>query len=158
MARGGKKINKREIQPDLKYHDVRVAKFINYLMIGGKKSIAEAIVYDAFEKIEKETKKNPVLIFEQALKNVGPLLEVKPIRIGGATYQVPYEVPPVRQFTLGAKWIIEAARKKQGKSMASFLAEEILDAYNNQGAAVKRKLDIHRTAEANRAFAHYARF
>ena len=158
MARGIKKIKKIEIKPDIRYQDVRVAKFINYLMQGGKKSLAESIVYNAFEKIKKEAQKDPILVFEQAIKNASPLLEVKPIRIGGATYQVPYEVASSRQFTLGAKWIIEATRKGQGKPMADLLAEEILAAYNNQGSAVRKKLDLHKMAEANRAFAHYARF
>ena len=158
MPRGRKFIKKREIQPDFKYGDVRVAKFINYVMKKGKKSLAEKIVYKAFDMVKKKTGKNPLEVFEQAIKNAGPLLEVKPMRIGGATYQVPYEVSSARRFTLGAKWLIEAAQKRQGKPMEEFLAEEILAAYNNEGAAVKKKLDTHKMAEANKAFAHYARF
>jgi small subunit ribosomal protein S7 len=158
VPRGKKLIKKRTIQPDIKYGDVRVAKFINYVTKKGKKSLATKIVYKAFDKIQKETGKNPLEVFDQAIKNAGPLLEVRSTRVGGATYQVPYEVPPHRQFTLGAKWIIEAASKKQGKPMEDFLAEEIIAAYNNEGAAVKKKLDLHKTAEANKAFAHYARF
>lgn len=158
MARGRKKYKKREIKPDIKYGDVRVAKFINYVMKDGKKNLARKIVYAAFEKIKKQTGKDPIKVFEKAIENAGPLLEVRPIRIGGATYQVPYEVPPHRQFTLGAKWIIEAARKRQGRPMEDFLAEEIIAAYNNEGSVVKKKLDLHKLAEANKAFAHYARF
>jgi small subunit ribosomal protein S7 len=158
MPRGKKLIKKRTIQPDIKYGDVRIAKFINYVMKRGKQSVASEIVYKAFDKIEKETKKPALEVFNQAIKNTGPLLEVRSTRVGGVTYQVPYEVSPHRRFTLGAKWIIESALKKQGKPMEDFLAEELIAAYNNEGAAVKKKLDLHKTAEANKAFAHYARF
>lgn len=158
MPRGNRKIRKREIKPDRKYGDVRVAKFINYVMRKGKKTLAEKIVYQALEGASKKLGKPPLHVFEKAIENAGPLLEVRPTRVGGASYQVPYEVPPHRRFTLGAKWIIEAARKKQGKSMAEFLEEEFIAAYNNEGAAVKKKLESHKMAEANRAFAHYARF
>jgi len=158
MPRGRRLIKRREIEPDLNFGDVRVAKFINYVMRRGKKSLAQKIVHDALDKVAQETKKLPLLVLEQAIKNAGPLLEVRSTRVGGATYQVPYEVSPHRRFTLGAKWIIEAAEKKQGKPMAEFLAEEIIAAYNNEGTAVKKKLDTHKVAEANKAFAHYARF
>jgi small subunit ribosomal protein S7 len=158
MPRGQRKIPKRKIQPDSRYHDVRVAKFINYVMRKGKKSLAQRIVYRALEKASQMLNQPPLVVFEKAIENAGPLLEVRPRRIGGVTYQVPYEVPPHRRFTLGAKWIIEAARKRQGKPMEDFLAEELVAAYNNEGTAVKKKLDTHKMAEANRAFAHYARF
>lgn len=158
MPRSGRLIKKREIESDSKYNDVRVAKFINYVMERGKKSLAEQIVHRALDRVAKAIDKPPLLIFEKAIKNTGPLLEVRPTRIGGATYQVPYEVSPHRQFTLGAKWIIEAARKKHGKPIEEFLAEEIISAYNNEGTAVKKRLDTHKMAEANKAFAHYARF
>lgn len=158
MPRGQKIIKKREIQPDLRYGDVKVAKFINYVMRKGKKSKAQNIVYKAFEIIKEKTHQDPIKIFDQAVKNAGPFLEVRPKRIGGATYQIPYEVSPYRRFTLGAKWIIEAAKSKKGKPMFYKLTEEILAAYNNEGTAVKKKLDTHKMAEANKAFAHYARF
>jgi small subunit ribosomal protein S7 len=158
VPRGNKKIKKRKIQPDKKYGDVRIAKFINYVMQRGKKSLAEKIVYESLERASKILNKPPLAIFEQAINNASPLLEVRPTRIGGATYQVPYEVPPHRRFTLGAKWIIDAALKKQGKPMVDFLTEELIAAYNNEGTAVKKKLETHKMAEANRAFAHYARF
>ena len=158
MPRGHKKIKKREILPDSKYQDVRVAKFINYLMLRGKKSLAAEIVYAAFDIVAQKTGKKPLEVFEKAIENAKPLLEVRPTRIGGATYQVPYEVPEARGFTLALKWIIAAARSKKGKAMQEKLAEELLAAYNNEGAAVKKKLDTHKMAEANRAFAHYARF
>lgn len=158
MPRGKKIIPKREIKSDLVYVDQKVAKFINYVMKDGKKSLAEKIVYSAFNQIKQKTGKNPKEVFEVAVMNAGPLVEVRPRRIGGATYQIPFEVPPSRQFTLGAKWIIEAAREKEGKPMSDFLTEEILAAYNNEGRAVKKKIETHKMAEANKAFAHYARF
>ncbi|MCX6807062.1 MAG: 30S ribosomal protein S7 [Candidatus Berkelbacteria bacterium] len=157
MPRGRKLIKKREILPDLKYQDIRVAKFINYICKRGKKSLAQKIVYQSFDLAAKKIKKPAVEIFEKALENAGPLLEVRSTRIGGATYQVPYEVPQGRRFTLAARWIVEAAFNKQGKPMAEFLAEEIIAAYNNEGTAVKKKLDTHKMAEANKAFAHFAR-
>ena len=158
MPRGRRSFKKQETKPDIRYGDVRVAKFIKYLIEGGKKSLAEQIVYNALDKASKETGKTPLEVFQKAIENTGPLLEVRPMRVGGATYQVPYEVQPSRRFTLGAKWIIGAARKKQGKPMSDLLAEEIIAAYNNEGSAVKKKIDTHKMAEANKAFAHYARF
>lgn len=157
MPRGKKLVRKREIQPDLKYHDIRVAKIMNYLMEAGKKSLAKKVLYEALDKVAKQTGQPAIVVFEQAIKNASPLLEVRPTRIGGATYQVPYEVPTHRRFTLGAKWVVEAARTKQGKPISDFLAEEIIAAYNNEGTAVKKKLDTHKMAEANKAFAHFAR-
>lgn len=147
---------KRERKPDLKYSDVRVGRFINYVMEQGKKSIAQKVVYDAFEQIEKKTKKEPMAIFEKALENASPQVEVVSRRVGGANYQVPRPVRPDRQFILAAKWIVAAARLRKGKPMAERLAEEFLAASNNEGSAIKKKQDTHRMAEANRAFAHFA--
>ena len=151
-----KKKEKREIIPDLVYNNVTVAKFINQVMRRGKKSIARKIVYRAFELIKTKTQKEPLEAFEQALKNVTPFLEVRPRRIGGATYQVPRPVPPERAQTLATRWILEAARSKRGKPMREKLAEELIEAAGNKGVAVKKKEDTHRMAEANRAFAHFA--
>lgn len=147
---------KREHKPDLKYNSVTLARFINYLMKDGKKSIAEKILYDSFDIIKKQTNQNPVEVFEKAIQNASPDLEVVSRRIGGANYQVPREVRPERKFFLAAHWIIEAARSKKGKPMANKLSEEILAAFKNEGAAIKKKQDTHRMAEANRAFAHFA--
>jgi len=158
VPRGNRKIKKRETKPDLKYSDVRLAKFINYVMQKGKKSKAEQIVYRALDNAAQKLNKEPLLIFEQAIENAGPVVEVRGTRIGGATYQVPYEVHAHRRFALGAKWIVDAALQKQGKPMADILSKELIAAYNNEGAAVKKKLDTHKMAEANKAFAHYARF
>jgi small subunit ribosomal protein S7 len=124
----------------------------------GKKSVANKIVYDAFDKIAAETKTDPKTVFEQAVRNVSPILEVKGRRIGGANYQVPMEVQEPRKTTLGMKWIIDAARSKKGKPMAERLALEMMEAYNKQGAAIKKREDVHKMAEANKAFAHFARF
>jgi small subunit ribosomal protein S7 len=152
-----KKIKKRIILPDPVYNNPYVSKFINHVMRCGKKSLARKIVYGAFEKIKKETKRQPLEIFIEALKNAGPLLEVRPMRIGGATYQVPREVKKERRVTLAMRWIIQAAKKKKGKSMQEKLAEELISAANNEGEAVRKKINMHRMAEANRAFAHFAR-
>ena len=151
-----RKIRRRELEPDPKYGSALVTKLINYVMRKGKKSLARSIVYDAFEIIKEKTKKDPVEVLEQALKNAGPLLEVRPRRIGGATYQVPMEVKPHRRIALGMRWIVEAARSRKGKPMEEKLAQELIDAYNNTGAAVKKKENMHKMAEANKAFAHYA--
>ena len=132
-----------------------VQKFINRLMKHGKKSKAQKIVYDSFKIIEDKTKKNPLEVFEQAMHNVTPRIEVKPKRVGGATYQVPLEVTPHRQNSLAIRWMLNAARSRGGRTMAAKLAAELMDAANSQGSAVKRKDDTHRMAEANRAFAHY---
>lgn len=148
--------NKREILPDSLYHNVVVAKFINHIMERGKKTIAEKIVYTALEKIKDETKKDPIEIFDLALRNASPALEIKSRRIGGANYQVPVEVRGNRKNNLAMRWIIDAARSKSGKPMAEKLANELLEASKNQGAAIKKKEDTLRMAEANKAFAHYA--
>lgn len=151
-----KKGEKRIILPDPVYNNVTVAKFINQVMRRGKKTIARKIVYKSLEIIKEKTKKDPLEVFEQALKNAAPLLEVKPKRIGGATYQVPREVKRERRLTLAMRWIIQAAKLKKGKTMKEKLAEELIEAANNRGFAVKKKEDTHRMAEANRAFAHFA--
>ena len=150
------KKTKPEISPDPVYKNTQVAKFINHVMRQGKKTIARKIVYDTFDIIGEKTKKDPLETFDQALKNAAPFLEVRPKRIGGATYQVPMEVKGDRKITLAMRWIIGAAKSKKGKSMEERLAEEIISAANNTGAAVKKKQDTHRMAEANRAFAHFA--
>ena len=146
---------RREIGPDSKYNSVMVTGFINRLMMRGKKSIAERILYDAFDIIENRVRKNPLDVFEQAVTNAAPILEVKPRRVGGATYQVPVEVRPERRLSLAMRWLVQNARKRTGKSMAEKLAAELMDAAQGQGATIKKKEDTHRMAEANRAFAHY---
>jgi small subunit ribosomal protein S7 len=155
MAKGKKKI-KQIISPDPVYNNVTVSKFINQVMRRGKKTIAKKIVYKSFDMIKEKTKKDPLEVFEQALKNAAPMLEVKPKRIGGATYQVPREVKRERRITLAMRWIIQAARSKKGRPMREKLAEELIGAADNTGWAVKKKEDTHRMAEANRAFAHFA--
>lgn len=149
---------KRDHKPDIEYGSVSVQRFINYLMEGGKKNVATKIMYEAFEIIKKQNKEQePLPVFEKALENVSPIVEVTTRRVGGANYQVPREVRQARKFMLTARWIIEAARKKSGKPMAQRLADEIMLASKNEGAAIKKKKDTHRMAEANRAFAHFAR-
>jgi len=152
----GKKKLKREIMPDPVYNNITVAKFINQVMRRGKKTIAQKIVYGSFDIVKEKTKKEPLEVFEKALENVEPLLEVKPKRIGGATYQVPREVRGKRRLTLAIRWIIQAAKSKRRKPMREKLAEELIEASENRGAAIKKKEDTHRMAEANRAFAHFA--
>lgn len=154
----GKRAPKRKILPDPKYKSVHIAKFINYIMRKGKKSLAQNIVYQTFDILKERTKQDPIEIFEQAVKNVSPALEVRSRRIGGANYQIPVPVRGDRKLALAYRWIIEAARSKKGKPMQEKLAAELLAAYNNEGAAIKKKQDMHRMAEANRAFAHFARF
>ncbi|MFC1952331.1 30S ribosomal protein S7 [Chloroflexota bacterium] len=146
---------KREISPDAKYRSVIVSRLINRVMQCGKKSTAERIVYGAMEVLEREESKPPVTVLEQAVKNATPLLEVKPRRIGGATYQVPVEVRPDRSLSLAMRWLVNSARARPGKSMVEKLAAELGGAYNGQGATIKRREDTHRMAEANRAFAHF---
>ena len=146
---------KREINPDAKFGNLVISKFMNTIMIQGKKSVAEAIVYGALEAIEGKTKSDPIKVFEQALDNVMPSIEVRSRRVGGATYQVPVEVRTVRRQALGIRWIITAARERSEKTMTDRLSAELLDASNNRGNAVKKREDTHRMAEANRAFAHY---
>ena len=154
MPRRGQAI-KRETHPDAKYHNVIIAQLSNKIMMGGKKSLAEKIVYKAMGIIEQQEKKAPVDVLEQAVKNVTPLLEVKPRRIGGATYQVPVEVQPGRGLSLAMRWLIKSARGRAGKSMAEKLAAELSDAAKGEGVTIKKRDDTHRMAEANRAFAHY---
>ena len=146
---------KREIQPDPKFGNAVVTKFMNSVMYEGKKSVAETIVYGALEIIEGKTKQNPIQVFQQALDNVMPSIEVRSRRVGGATYQVPVEVRTVRRQALGIRWIISAARERNEKTMTERLSAELLDASNNRGSAVKKREDTHKMAEANRAFSHY---
>lgn len=146
---------KREIPPDVRYNSVYVQSFINRVMRRGKKSLATRLVYEAFDLIEERTKKTPLEIFEQAIKNVSPVMEVKPRRVGGATYQVPMEVPPERRFALATRWILMAAKSRSGKSFSQKLADELMDAANNTGNAIRRREETHKMAEANRAFSHY---
>jgi small subunit ribosomal protein S7 len=146
---------KREVEPDLRYDNVHVSMFVNRLMHGGKKSVATRVLYDSFNLIESRSKQPAIEVFERALQNVSPQVEVKPRRVGGSTYQVPVEVAPHRRLSLAMRWILMAARKRGGRSMAEKLAAEFMDAMNGQGAAIKRKDDAHRMAEANRAFSHY---
>jgi small subunit ribosomal protein S7 len=146
---------RRETAPDIKYNSVLVAKFINKLMTSGKKSTAQRIFYDALDLVEARSKRPGLEVFEHAVKNATPILEVKPRRVGGATYQVPVEVRPDRRLSLAIRWLVQSTRKRSGKSMAEKLASELMDAANNTGATVKRREDTHKMAEANRAFAHY---
>ena len=146
-----------EAKPDSLHDSMLVGKFINRLMLDGKKSTAERVMYGALEEIQKLKKdENPVTVLETAIKNVSPMVEIRPRRVGGATYQVPREVNPKRRLSLALRWMVGAARAKKGKPMAKKLAEEILLATKNEGSAIKKKLDTHRMAEANRAFAHFA--
>ncbi|MFC1974522.1 30S ribosomal protein S7 [Chloroflexota bacterium] len=148
-------VKKREIFPDAKHHSTIVARLINKVMICGKKSTAERIVYDALQIMEQEASKEPVSILEQAVKNATPLLEVKPRRVGGATYQVPVEVRQDRALSLALRWLVSSTRARTGKSMAEKLAAELGEAAQRQGATIKRRENVHKMAEANRAFAHY---
>ncbi len=150
-----REVPERVIIPDSKYNNKLVSKFTKSIMRDGKKSIAESILYNAFDIIKQKTNESPVKIFEQALENVKPMIEVKSRRVGGSTYQVPTEVRPSRRTALGIRWIIGFARKRSEKSMANKLAAELLDAANKKGAAVKKKDDTHKMADANKAFAHY---
>jgi small subunit ribosomal protein S7 len=146
---------RREILPDPKFGNLKVSRFMNSVMRQGKKSVAESIVYGALSTIEQKIKQNPIAVFEQALDNVMPSVEVRSRRVGGATYQVPVEVRPERRQTLAIRWIIDAAHERNEKTMVDKLSGELLDASNNRGNAVKKREDTHRMAEANRAFSHY---
>ena len=146
---------KRKILPDPKYGNLKVAKFMNQIMKNGKKSLAEGIVYGAFNEIESKSKKEPVEVFEKALEEVGPVVEVKARRVGGATYQVPLEVRPSRRQALAMRWLVNSARARSEKTMTLKLANELLDASEGKGEAIKKKEDTHRMAEANRAFSHF---
>jgi len=145
----------REVRPDARYNSVHLQAFINRVMQRGKKSTASTLVYDAFDLIEKRTKKSPLETFELAIKNVAPVMEVRPRRVGGATYQVPMEVSPDRRFSLATRWLLMAAKGRPGKSFAQKLADELMDAANNTGVAIRRRDETHKMAEANRAFSHY---
>lgn len=153
MAR--KKISKRKILPDPIYNNIVVEKFINKVMKNGKKTVARKIVYGAFDIIKEKTKKEPIEIFNLAIQNASPILEVRPKRIGGANYQIPREVKEDRKLILAMRWILKGARLKKGKSMKEKLADELLLVINNQGWAIKKKEEVHKMAEANRAFAHF---
>ena len=146
---------KREILPDPKFGNITLAKFINHLMVSGKKSVAESIVYRALAKVEERTKADPLELFDKALETIQPMVEVKSRRVGGATYQVPVEVRPSRRLALAMRWLVDASRKRGEKDMSLRLAGELLDAAEGRGAAVKKREDVHRMAEANKAFAHY---
>ena len=148
-------IAKRDVLPDPIYNSKVVTKLINNVMLDGKKTVAQTIVYDAFDIIKEKEQKDPLEVFEAALNNVMPVLEVKARRIGGATYQVPLEIRPERRQTLGLRWLVSYARKRHEKTMSEKLAGEIMDAANNTGSSVKKKEDMHKMAEANKAFAHY---
>jgi small subunit ribosomal protein S7 len=148
-------VQEREVLPDPIYKDVQVNKFINGIMISGKKSLAERTFYGALEIIEKQTKENPVEVMKKALRNVEPALEVKSRRVGGANYQVPIEVRSKRKQSLAIRWLIRHSKERGGRTMAEKLAAELMDAANNKGGAIKKREDVHRMAEANKAFAHY---
>jgi small subunit ribosomal protein S7 len=149
------KPEKREINPDARFQSVNLQNFINRVIRDGKKSVATAAVYGAMDLIEERAKRSGIEIFDQAIKNVSPIMEVKPRRVGGATYQVPMEVPPYRRFALAARWILQAAKSRSGKSFAEKLAGELLDASTGQGSAMRKREEVHKMAEANRAFSHY---
>src|SRR5574341_536651 len=149
------KPEKYDIVPDVRFNSVNVQWFINRVMRNGKKSVAASEVYDAMDLIQERSKRNPLEVFEQAFKNVSPVMEVKPRRVGGATYQVPMEVPAHRRFALASRWIIQATKDRSGKTFAEKLAGELLDAANNTGAAIRKREETHKMAEANRAFSHY---
>lgn len=146
---------KREVVPDLKYGNIHVSMFVNRLMYDGKKSTAQSVLYNSFDLIEQRAKRPAIEVFEQAIQNVTPQIEVKPRRVGGSTYQVPTPVDSRRQLSLAMRWLLMAARSRGGRSMSEKLANEFMDAATNQGAAVKRRDDTHRMAEANRAFSHF---
>ncbi len=151
-----KKFEKKLVEPDIRYNNITVSKFINQLMWNGKKKTAQRILYNSFDLIQEETKQDPLDVFLKAIENVSPLLEIKPKRVGGATYQVPVEVKGDRRLSLAMRWIIKTARSKKGKAMYKSLKEELIEASQNRGNSVKKKEDTHRMAEANRAFAHFA--
>lgn len=158
MSRGHAKIKKAPLTPDEKFSSVLITKFINYIMKNGKKTVAVKIAYEALEEASGKLKGEPMDVFMQVMKNIGPIVEVKSKRIGGANYQVPVEVGKDRRNTLAMRWLLEAARSQKGKAMSQKLASEIINAYHGEGAAIKKKQDTHKMAEANKAFAHFARF
>lgn len=154
----GKQAPKRNIIPDSKYGNTLVAKFINYVMKDGKKATAERIVYSAFARAQERLKTAPLDVFDTAIKNIAPLVEVRGRRVGGANYQIPFPVRGERKYALAFRWILAASRNKKRKSMAEKLADELIAAFNKEGDAMKKRNDVHKMAEANRAFAHFARF
>ena len=158
MARDPRRTIKRKIQPDERFNSVIVSKFINKLMLDGKKSVAQSLFYSAMDIVEEKSKKDPLPIFEEALKNVTPSVQVKSRRIGGSNYQIPVEVKGDRRYHYGFIWLRDAARARKGESFDKKLAKEIMDAANGLGAAVKKREDTHRMADANKAFAHFARY
>jgi len=149
------KPERREILPDVRHNSVQVQTFINNVMRNGKKSLAARLVYDALDLAEERTKRSGLEVFEQAVKNVSPLMEVKPRRVGGATYQIPMEVPSVRRFALATRWILQASNARSGRNFSEKLAGELMDAANNTGSAIRKRDETHKMAEANRAFSHY---
>jgi small subunit ribosomal protein S7 len=149
------KPERRAILPDVRYNSIQVQTFINSVMRNGKKSVAARLVYDAFDMMEERTKKSGLEVFEQAMKNVSPMMEVKPRRVGGATYQIPMEVPSTRRFALATRWILSAANSRSGRNFSEKLAGELMDAANNAGSAIRKRDETHKMAEANRAFSHY---
>ena len=149
------KPDKRVITPDVRFSSMQVQNFINRVIVSGKKSTATSLVYGAMDMIEERTKRNALEVFEQAIKNVSPVMEVKPRRVGGATYQIPMEVPPYRRFALASRWILQAAKARSGKTFSEKLAGELMDAANNTGSAIRKREETHKMAEANRAFSHY---
>ena len=154
MARR-RRAEKRKVTPDPKYHNIELSQFINKVMLNGKKTVAQRIVYEALDKASQEVSRPPIEVFDQAIRNATPMVEVRSRRVGGATYQVPTEVRPERRLALSMRWIIQAARARQGRPMADRLSVELAEAARGQGTAVKRREDLYRMAEANRAFAHY---
>jgi small subunit ribosomal protein S7 len=154
MARR-RRAEKRKVTPDPKYHNIELSQFINKVMLNGKKTVAQRIVYEALDKASQEVRRSPMEVFDQAIRNTTPMVEVRSRRVGGATYQVPTEVRPERRLALSMRWIIQAARDRQGRPMSDRLSVEIAEAARGQGTAVKRREDLYRMAEANRAFAHY---
>ena len=148
-------VAKREVIPDPKYGNTTLAKFMNHVMISGKKSVAESIVYGALDVVQERSNRDPIEVFDEALENIAPMVEVKSRRVGGATYQVPVEVRPARRTALAMRWLVEYSRGRGEKSMAQRLAGELIDASQSKGAAVKKREDVHRMAEANKAFSHY---
>jgi len=148
-------VAKREILPDPKFGNITLAKFMNHVMVSGKKAVAERIIYGALDMVETRLKEDPVAVFESALENISPVVEVKSRRVGGATYQVPIEVRPSRRIALAMRWMVDYARARGEKSMSQRLAGEIIDVHQNKGGAVKKREDVHRMAEANKAFSHF---
>ncbi|MCK5314964.1 MAG: 30S ribosomal protein S7 [Anaerolineales bacterium] len=150
-----KRPDKFVIPPDVRYNSIQVQSFINRVMKDGKKSVATRIVYEAFDLIAERTKRDPLEVFEEAFKNIEPVMEVKPRRVGGATYQVPMEVPTYRRFALATRWLLQSTRARSGKSFSEKLAGELMDAAKNTGSAIRKREEIHKMAEANRAFSHF---